>query len=77
MLKFSLKSEIVYLATEVLKFLAQIKSFLDCEGTSFLCITLGAEGDILMLCRADCRHCNSNLDQKNPLPFQDLNPRPL
>ena len=61
MLKFSLKSEIVYFATEeVLKLLAQIKSFLDCEGTSCLLISLSAEGDILMLCQAGCRHCNSN-----------------
>ena len=31
---------------------------------------------ILMLCWAGCVNCNSNLDQKNPLPCQDLNPRP-
>ena len=39
-------------------------------------ITLRKEGDILMLCQAGCKHCNSNSDQKNPLPCQDLNPWP-
>ena len=29
-----------------------------------------------MLCRAVCKYGKSNLDQKNPLPCWDLNPRP-
>ena len=39
-------------------------------------ITLRTKGDILLLCQAGCINCNSNSDQKKPLPCQDLNPRP-
>ena len=37
-------------------------------------ITLHTEGDILVVCQAGCKCCNSNSDHKNYLPCRDFNP---